>query len=276
MGSGFFFPFEDELARDASGGVAGVATATQPVRSRSAVDLQPGCAKNREKPQVEGGRFSHGRHFAWQWGHFLLDDAHRAPGCPAAPEEAATHPHHHPLRHPRRHPGGLHFRQARPLRCPPHPPRLLRQDRRRWDSARPGGVCDTSSSHSHSAQLRISPSSTSSSSTSSLRYIWARSTSPSSVLIFWRCRERGLHPPAYYIPQRGMSILGPFRHVFSVTQQSGRKGKACLGGVNIQSGPSSASGGVVIENGRVLLIRRGSDADAADTGPSPGGTLELG
>jgi len=42
---------------------------------------------------------------------------------------------------------------------------------------------------------------------------WQRSTSPSSVLIFWRCRERGLHPPAYYIPQRGMSILGPFRHV---------------------------------------------------------------
>lgn len=49
-----------------------------------------------------------------RWGHFPLDDAQKAPGCPAAPEEAATHPHHPPLRHPRRHRGGPRFRQARP------------------------------------------------------------------------------------------------------------------------------------------------------------------
>jgi hypothetical protein len=33
------------------------------------------------------------------------------------------------------------------------------------------------------------------------------------VDFFRRCRERGLHPPAYYIPQRRMSILGLFRRV---------------------------------------------------------------
>src|SRR5216683_4336148 len=141
-----------------------------------------------------------------------------------------------------------------------------------------GCVCETSSSDSHSGQLRISPSSTSSSSTSiSAEHSGQRITAPPSVhlLAKWGYEDRARHRAAYYIPRRRKSTP-----VHGSTARNAIASRA-EGPFQMTSSreyperPVVGIGGVIIDQGRTLLIRRGSEPLRGEWS-IPGGTLELG
>src|SRR5712671_2500201 len=140
-----------------------------------------------------------------------------------------------------------------------------------------GWICETSSSDSHSGQLRISPSSTSSSSTSiSAEHSGQRITTTSSVELFASGGSRPspplcsvLYTAVYEVNSRAR--CGCLEQHCAVSARTSRMASSR----EYPERPVVGIGGVIIDRGRVLLIRRGSEPLRGEWS-IPGGTLELG